>query len=152
MGLKQYIDTITRPNKKGGSSIDLIMTDCMYIDSYSTLDDFVSGHFSVFCVRKKQKERNNIVRRAVRDYSAFNQNVFENLLKNKDWGNFDQSMDPDRHWEILTHNINTIIMIMCLQLFKNVNTRKVKTQEIYQAMRGKKPLLKNTKWIKMRRI
>ena len=30
-GLKQLIEGITRPNKRGGSCIDLIMSDCIYV-------------------------------------------------------------------------------------------------------------------------
>ena len=55
LGLKHCINTITRPNKKGGSCIDLIMTDCIYVSSSGTLDDFVADHYSVYCIRKKKE-------------------------------------------------------------------------------------------------
>ena len=37
LGLKQYIVSITRPNKKGGSCIDLIMTDCNFVSNSGNL-------------------------------------------------------------------------------------------------------------------
>ena len=50
LGLNQYIVTITRPNKKGGSCIDLLMTDSVYVYSHGTLDDFVSEHYTIVVV------------------------------------------------------------------------------------------------------
>ena len=48
LGFNQHIDTVTRPNKKGGCCIDLLMTD-NYVHSHGTLDDFVSDHYTIYC-------------------------------------------------------------------------------------------------------
>ena len=83
----------TRPNKKGVSCIDYIMTDCIYILEYCILNDFVSDHYTL---RKKKKEKCDVGRRTIRDYGAFDENVIER---------FDNSMDPDIQWEIILANI-----------------------------------------------
>ena len=72
-GLSHQIENITRPNIKGGSCLDLIMTDCPYIQESGILNDFVSDHYTVFSIRKKQKEYREIIRHSVRDYRAFNE-------------------------------------------------------------------------------
>ena len=146
-GLKQLIKDITRPNKKGGTCIDLIMTDSIYISDFGVLNDFVSDHYSVFCNRKKPRERKETVSRMVRDYKAFDKNNFDQLLKNSDWGFFDNSFDPNVQWEIILQKINDILAIM--SPYKKVNTRKKTTpwltQEIFKAMREKKILIKRYK-------
>ena len=43
------------------------MSDTVYISTYGVLDDFVSDHYTVYAIRKKQKEHNVFTRRTVRD-------------------------------------------------------------------------------------
>ena len=54
-GLNQLMDSITRPNRKGGSCIDLIMTDSLFIQETGVLNDFVSDQYTTFCIRKKKR-------------------------------------------------------------------------------------------------
>ena len=81
IGLKQHINQITRPKEKEGSCIDLIMTDCIYINTCGILDDFVSDHFTVYIIRKRQKEPREFVGRTVRDYSRFDNNSIDIFIK-----------------------------------------------------------------------
>ena len=60
-GLSQQINTITRPNRGGGSCIDLIMTNCPFVETSGTTDDFISDHYTVFCIRKKRRENNDCI-------------------------------------------------------------------------------------------
>ena len=113
LGLRQLINGITRPNERGGSCIDLILTDCIYIRESSILDDLIADHYSVFCIRKKDREHKTMITKTVRDYSNFDENNFEALLKNKDWENFDRLLDPDIQWEIIYQYVTSILMIMC---------------------------------------
>ena len=142
-GLNQLINEITRPNRKGGSCIDQIMTDSLFIDQKGELNDFVSDHYTIFCVRKTIKERNANITQIVRDYSTFDKNVFENLLTNSNWNNFDIINDPDAQWEIILNHIENILKVMCP--YKRVNSRRNKTPwltpEIYKAIREKKKRL-----------
>ena len=53
LGLSQLINGITRPNVKSGSCIDLILTDCKFINENGILNDLISDHYSIYCIRKK---------------------------------------------------------------------------------------------------
>ena len=68
LGLKQVIDQVTRPNRKGGSCIDWRVTDSAFVRESGVLDDFVSDHYTVYCIRKKFKENCIHVTRTVHDY------------------------------------------------------------------------------------
>ena len=53
-GYKQLIDTITRPNKKGGSAIDLIMTNSVYDSQSGICVDILSDYYTACAIREKQ--------------------------------------------------------------------------------------------------
>ena len=147
LGLKQLIDAVTRPNKKNGSCIDWIITDSYFVKDSGILDDLVSDHYSVYCVRKKVKEHISMTVRNVRDYSAFDKNNYEVLLSNSDWSVFDRTEVPEIQWEIMLRNVRNILSIMCP--YKRVNTRQDTTpwitQDIYTLIREKKKLVKRYK-------
>ena len=56
-GLYQCIKDITRPNNRGGTCIDLIMTNSPFVAEAGVSDDMISDHLTVFCIRKKSKEK-----------------------------------------------------------------------------------------------
>ena len=128
-GLSQLINGITHPNRKCGSCIDLIMTNSMYVLESGILNDFVSDHYSIFCVRKKKKESNVNVERTVRDYRNFDRN----------WEDFDNTVDTDIQWVIIQQAVTDILAVMCP--YKKVVTRTKTTPwltpEIYRAIRKK---------------
>ena len=101
LGLNQLIHDITRPNIRGGSCIDLIFTDSNYVLESGVLDDLVSDHYSTFCIRKKKKEKKEMINRSIRDYRNSDKVDFGNLLMNDDWQIFDTLVEPDRQWEII---------------------------------------------------
>ena len=146
-GLRQLIDTVTRPNKKKGSCIDLIITDCTYISESGVLNDYVSDHYSIFCVRKKPCERKDVIVKSVRDYRAFDEANLKILLNDCDWQVFYWNQNPDVHWEIILKYINDILSIMCP--YKKVTTRKHVTPwlnpDIYKAIKDKQHLVKSYK-------
>ena len=143
-GLRQFIEKITRPNKKGGSCIDLIMSNSHYVIDSGILDDIVSDHYTVFCKRKKKRETKEMVWVTVRDYSKFDEKMFVLLIKNQDWNTFDHSLNPNDQWSFIRTRIIDILSIMCP--YKRVFSRKYKplwiTPEIYRAIRERKRLLK----------
>ena len=61
LDLSQVIDGITRPNTKGGSRLDLIITDCKYISDSGILNDLIADHYSILSVCKKKRERTEMV-------------------------------------------------------------------------------------------
>ena len=143
-GLSQYMDTVTRPNKKGGSCIDLIITNCKFVQQYGVLNDIISDHYSIFCVRKKTRESKEMCWKTVRDYSKFDEHSFVGLIENMDWTVYDTSLDPDTQWLFIKNSILNILSIMCP--YKRVYSQKTKllwiTPEIYRLIRERKRLLK----------
>ena len=85
-----------------------------------------------------------MVTRVVRDYKAFDNKVFNQVILNKCWDEFNNSNDPDVQWEIILHYVEDILSIMCP--FKRVDTRRQTTPwltpEIYKQIREKKALVK----------
>ena len=144
-GLSQCINDITRPNVRGGSCIDLIMSNCSFVCASGIDDDFVSDHFTVFCVRKKKKEKMIVIKETVRDYSKFSKDNFCNLVSNIKWDNFDAELNPVLQWKFIENEVTEILAIMCP--YKIVHTRTPRaiwiTPEIYKLIRDRKRLLKN---------
>ena len=112
-GLSQCINDTTRPNARGGSCIDLIMLNCLFIRSSEIDDDFVSDHYTFFCVRKKKKEKKIFTEETVRDYSKFSKDNFCNLISNIEWDNFDVELNPVLKWKFIELEVNRIWSIMC---------------------------------------
>ena len=94
-GFSQCITSITRPNSRGGSCIDLIMTNCIFVSATGNSDDMISDHYSVYCVREKKKERKIIVTETVRDYKNFKKENCCQLLSNIDWSMYDVELNPE---------------------------------------------------------
>ena len=53
-GLCQYIQQPTRLTTRGGGTcIDWVISNSMYIREYGVLNDLISDHFPVFVIRKR---------------------------------------------------------------------------------------------------
>ena len=124
-GLNQKINTITRPNRNGSSCLDLILTNCPFVKTSGTLDDFVSDHYTVYCIRKKAKENKECIMKTARNYRNYNQDNFENLLKGKDWNYYDFLVDPNLQWNFIYQQAIDILSIMCP--YKTTPVRKTST-------------------------
>ena len=120
-GLAQCINTITRPNIKGGSCIDLIMSNCFFVTSSGIKDDMISDHYTVYCIRKKQRETKHVVSETVRDYKNFNKDLFNQLVTNLDWSFFDKQLEPIVQWNFIHKQVSEILAVMCP--YKKVHTR-----------------------------
>ena len=146
-GLSQKINTITRPNRGGGSCIDLIITNCPFVESSGVTDDFVSDHYTVFSIRKKGRENNDCVFKTVRDYKRYDQDTFENLLSSKNWNIFRDYDDPNLQWDFIYRNVLDILSIMCP--YKVISARKIPTPwitpEIYNMIKERRALTKTYK-------
>ena len=144
-GLTQCINSVTRPNVRGGSCIDLIMSNCLFVSESGVSDDMISDHLSVYCIRKKHKEKKTIVVETVRDYKAFNKEIFCDLITAIDWTNFDIDLNPANQWSYMCSKIAEILAVMCP--YKRVHTRTPRkkwiTTAVYRLIRERKRLLKN---------
>ena len=143
-GLQQHIDGITRPNMRGGTCIDWIITNSDFVKLAGISNDFVSDHFTIYAIRKKNREKHKNVYRILRDLSNFDAQNFRNLLINESWENFDNTDDVDELWSLFYKKIYDIIAIMCpLKQFKQ--REKVTpwlTPEIYRTMRERDKCIK----------
>ena len=124
-GFKQIISDYTRISNMGRSCIDWILTDCDYVDQSGVLNDLLSDHYPIFCVRKKKREVVKKEWKYVRQYKNYNKNVFENSLTRADWHDFDTTVDIDEKWDIFLSKLNDILSVMCP--YKNVYVRSRKT-------------------------
>ena len=123
--LKQLINTNTRLSNKGGSCIDWIITDCPYISESGILDELLSDHFSIFVLRKKEREKTNKKWKTIRMMKNFDRNVFCELLLNSDWNQYYTSRDVDYMWTVIYTRVIEILSIMCP--YKKVCLRDPKT-------------------------
>ena len=143
-GLKQLITNITRPNKRGGTCIDWIVTNSLYVMHSGVTNDYISDHLSVYCVRKKPREKHNYVYRTVRDLSNYNSDMFTNLLSHVDWNFVETSVDIDYIWSQFYKRTYDILAIMCP--FRRFRQRETVTPwlnaEIYRAMRKRDAFIK----------
>ena len=77
------------------------------------LNDFVSDHYTVYCIRKKTKENKECVKKTVRSYKNYNQDNFEALLSRPDWDYYQNVVDPNLQWEFIHKNSLDILSVMC---------------------------------------
>ena len=124
-GLNQLINIPTRLTNKGGSCLDWIITDCPYVNVSGTLDELISDHFSVFAIRKKEREKISKKWKTVRVMKNYDENMFSDLLSNSDWDPYFMSLDVDYLWDIVYSRIIEILSVMCP--YKNVCLREPKT-------------------------
>ena len=143
-GLKQIIHNVTRPTNKSGSCIDWIVTNSPFIEQCGVSDDFISDHFTIYCIRKKNREKHSYVYREVRDLSNFDSEVYSNTLKYLNWDFITESDDVELIWSILYKRIYDILTIMCP--FRKYKQREEITPwinpEIYRAIRRRDAFIK----------
>ena len=138
LGLTQLIDSITRPNQRGGTAIDLIMTNSQYVFEKGIINDMISDHFTIYVVRKKEREK-KMAWLYVRDYRNFNSENFSTLLANQNWELFMDSIDPNIQWHEMITNVRNILSIMCpyKRIFARADRPLWITSEIHKAIRTK---------------
>ena len=123
--LSQLISSHTRLSNKGGSCLDWIITDCLYVKESGILNELLSDHFSVFAVRKKDREKIWKKWKKIRIMRNYDENVFQELLSNIDWGPYYASFDVNYLWNVIFSKISEILSVMCP--YKNVCLREPRT-------------------------
>ena len=124
-GLKQLINVHTRLTHNGGSCLDWIITDCPYTSQSGILEELLSDHFSIYVIRKKEREKVCKVWKTIRIQKNFDKQVFCNLLLNHDWTLYYTLRDVDLLWNVIYTKIIEILEIMCP--YKRVCLRDPKT-------------------------
>ena len=90
-GMKQYIENITRPNNRGGTCIDWVISNTDFMSAFGVTNDYVPDHTTVFAVRKKAREKTKYVYRTLRDIKNFDPVMFKTLLIEEQWDIFDNT-------------------------------------------------------------
>ena len=146
-GLQQCVNDITRPNNRGGTCIDLIMTNCPFVSKCGVSDDMVADHFSVFCIRKKKKEKRLIKSEIVRDFKNYNATVLCQLIDNITWTDFDVELNPVRQWNYLYNSIVEILAIMCphKRVHSRISGNKWINKNIFRLIRKRKCAIRRFK-------
>ena len=130
--LKQLINVHTRLTPRGGSCLDWIITDCPYVSHSGILDELLSDHFSIFAIRKKEREKVCKKWKIIRAQKNFDTNIFCDLLQNHDWTGYFASRDVDLLWDEIFQKITEILSIMCP--YKRVCLRDPKTPWVNDAL------------------
>ena len=143
-GLRQYIDNITRPNTRGGTCIDWVVTNSAFVKHAGVTNDFISDHLTIYAVRKKKRENNKSIYRVVRDLTNFDTNIYKNLLQNENWELFDNCENVDELWNLFYKKMYDILSIMCpLKSYKQRETVTPRlTPEIYRTMHERDKYIK----------
>ena len=96
-----------------------------FIDKCGVLNDLISDHYPVYCVRKKKREVVKKEWKNIRQCKNFDENVFQNLFLNLNWHDFDITDNVDGKWDCFLHKVSEILSIMCP--YKKVHVRSRKT-------------------------
>ena len=102
--LTQYIKESTRP-LQSDAVIDLIFSNCTNIQYSGTLPWNLSDHIPVIVNIKKKKAILEKAEFKGRSYRNFDKNIFLNSLNNRNWINFENTLDVDIKWENLYNNV-----------------------------------------------
>ena len=66
----------TRPGVNSNTCIDWIVTNCRFVKSSVVLNIFLSDHFAIECIRKKNCECNKTTMRSVGNFKNYNKDIF----------------------------------------------------------------------------
>ena len=101
LNMRQMINEGTRITKKSRTTIDLIITDCPYVNCVGTLNVNMSDHLPIYLIRKKVRKK--VLKREVwgRSYRRYESNQFKRSIIEADWSEFDDTGDPEKLWEIM---------------------------------------------------
>ena len=143
-GLKQLITESTRATARGGSCIDWIITNSLFVYDSGVLNMLLSDHFPVYVIRKKARETVKKVKKRVRILKNYNEDNFKALFDNIDWASYFDCENPDSLWDVIHKRIVDILEIMCP--YKNILVREEKTpwftNEIYACIKKRSEYVK----------
>ena len=148
IGMKQLIKEPTHFNRLSPDSLlDIIITNSTSITNSGTKNVNISNHEMIFCTRKhipKVKQQATFTGRSYREY---NQDVFQNSLRNENWDDFWRQRDPDIAWEMLRSKIAKILDDMCpIRTFKIANCKEPwLNNDLHEKLRDKDYFLKRAK-------
>ena len=106
-GLKQLINEDTRITSRSSTLIDLILTDCQYIEDSGVLNICISDHCAVYMVKKKPRLKYTRVEHMWRSYKHYDKIEMQNSVKAHD--ERIQFWENDKNIDIMWNTILRII-------------------------------------------
>ena len=106
------------------SCIDLIFTDSLSIAEHGTLDVNLSDHQMIFLTRKHVSKPKVSSTFSGRSYNNLDENQYVATLKDKNWGPFYSSTNPNTAWTIMKQFILTELDTMCP--IRSFNSKQMK--------------------------
>ena len=106
-GLHQIIKQPTRYGNNS-SLIDLVFSNSNCINKHGTLDLNVSAHEAIFIIRKKSKEKFNIIDGYGRSYLNYEKNSFQANVRAADWSKLSEIRDINEYWNIIEETIKKV--------------------------------------------
>ena len=85
-----------------------MFSNCDYILDHGTLDLNVSDHEAIFIVRKKGKEKFNIIDGHGRSYLNYNKEAFQANVRAADWSKLSDTLDVNEYWTIMEETIKRV--------------------------------------------
>ena len=117
--MKQLIKSNTRLNYRGGTCIDLILTNCKFVKDFGVLNDLISDHLPVFACRKQSRSSVKFEKVTGRSYKNYNPDIFKVLIEQIDWETLLLNSNTTMMWDCILREVCDILAIMCpLKTFK----------------------------------
>ena len=111
--LKQLIKCSTRLNYRGGTCIDLLFTNCLYVRDSGVLNDMISDHLPIYACRKQNRTPLKFETVTGRTYKNYNPQLLKTILEQKDWDTLLHNCNTDIMWNCVLHEVCEILAIMC---------------------------------------
>ena len=122
-GFKQFINEPTRYGKIN-TCIDLIFSNCDYVNNSGTLNLNYSDHQAVFITKKKEKTKNEKVSFTGRSYKKYSSKLFQELLEEIDWTSLYNIKDPNIAWNFVISKIIHCLDLLCPKKKFKINKYK----------------------------
>ena len=151
IGLDKYIQFPTHYSNNKNSCIDQILSNSNFIESGGVENLNISDHQMVFIIRKKVKKVKDKITFKGRSYRNYDHNLFQNQLRNHDWGQLFEEKCPNKIWTILIDTIHYYINLQCP--LKEFKINKIKepwiTHELLEFIKDKDKALRTAKRTKL---
>ena len=110
LGFRQLNKEPTRPTLHTNSCLDLINTNCDNISKSGVINMNISDHLPILLTRKKIKTIKKKCTFTGRSYRHYNNDIFQQKLREADWTMFDKSNIVTRKWNCLLKIIRMYIV------------------------------------------
>lgn len=106
-GLTSHISTPSRYTLSTATTIDICLSNSRFIANCRTIEDGVSDHLPICCIKimKKKTCLNPREKYRARNYKNYDNNTFARSLSQFNWGRFFVTVDVELCWEILLNQI-----------------------------------------------